>query len=51
MFGFFLDKDLISANQPGSKPGDSCNNELLSITHNIYKSVDDGYEVRYFKSI
>ena len=26
MFGFFLDKDLISANQSGFKPGDSCIN-------------------------
>ena len=46
MLGFFLNKGLISANQPGLKPGDSCINQLLSITHNIYKSFDDGYEVR-----
>ena len=46
MFGFFLDKDLISANQSGFKPEDSCMNQLLSITHNIYKSFDDGYGVR-----
>ena len=46
MFGFFLDKGLISANQSDFKPGDSSINELLSITHNIYKSFDDGYEVR-----
>ena len=46
MFGFFLDKDLISANESGFKPRDSCINQLLSITHNIYKSFDDGYEVR-----
>ena len=46
MFCFFLDKGLISANQSGFKPGDSCINQLLSITHNIYKSFDDGYEVR-----
>ena len=46
MFGFFLSKDLVSANQSGFKPGDSCINQLLSITHNIYKSFDDGYEVR-----
>ena len=46
MFGFFLDKCLILANQSGFKPGDSCINQLLSITHNIYKSFDDGYEVR-----
>ena len=46
MFGFLLDKDLISADQSGFKPGDSCINQLLSITHNIYKSFDDDYEVR-----
>ena len=46
MFGFFLNKGLISANQSGFKPGDSCINQLLSITHNICKSFDDGYEVR-----
>ena len=46
MFGFFVDKDLISSNQLGFKPRDSCINQLLPITHNIYKSFDDGYEVR-----
>ena len=46
MFGFFLDKGLISANQSGFKPVDSCINKLLSITHNIYKSFDDGCEGR-----
>ena len=42
----FLLEALISANQSGFKPGDSCINQLLLITHNIYKSFDDGYEVR-----
>ena len=46
MFGFCLDKGLVSANQPGFKSGDSCINQLLSITQNIYKPLDDGYEVR-----
>ena len=46
MFRFFLDKGLISANQSGFTPGDSYINQLLSIMHNIYKSFDDGYEVR-----
>ena len=32
IFGFFLDKGLISANQSGFKPGDSCINQSLSIT-------------------
>ena len=46
MCSFFLDKGLISANQSSFKPGDSCINQLLSITHDFYKSFDDGYEVR-----
>ena len=46
MFGFFLDIGLIPANQSGFKPGDSGINQLLSRTHNIYKSFDDGYDVR-----
>ena len=46
MFDFFLDKDLISANHSGFKPGGSCINKLLSIIHNIYKPFHDGYEVR-----
>ena len=45
MFRFFLDHKLISTNQSGFKPGDSCINQLLSITHEIYKSFDDGLEV------
>ena len=46
MVDFFFDKSLISANQSGFKPEDSRINQLLSITHNIYKSFDDDYEVR-----
>ena len=38
--------DLIPQNQSGFKPGDSCINQLLSITHEIYKSFDDGWELR-----
>ena len=46
LFEFFIDNELISSNQSGFKAGDSCINQLLSITHEIYKSFDDGYEVR-----
>ena len=46
MFSFFLNKGVISANQSSFKSGDSCINQLLSITHDFYKSFDDGYEVR-----
>ena len=46
LFGFFLDKSLISAHQSGFKQGDSCINQLLSLKHNIYKPFDDGCEVK-----
>ena len=46
MFKFFVEDELISPNQSGFKPGNSCINQLLAITHEIYKSFDDGFEVR-----
>ena len=45
MFGFFFENDLISQHQSGFKPGDSCINQLLSITHEIYQSFDEGFDV------
>ena len=46
MYSFFIENDLISSNQSGFKQGDSCINQLLSKTHDIYQSLDQGYEVR-----
>ena len=46
MFTFFIENELISPNQSGFTPGDSCVNQLLDITHEIHKSFDDGFEVR-----
>ena len=46
MFEYFIEKDIISPNQSGFKPGDSCTNQLISITHEIYQSFDAGFEVR-----
>ena len=46
MFSFFLAKNLLAPNQSGFKPGDSCMNQLLSITHEIYSSFDGGFEAR-----
>ena len=46
MFRFLNENNLISSNQSGFKPGHSCINQLLSITHKIYKSFDDKFEVR-----
>ena len=43
---FFIENELISPNQSGFKPGDSCTNQLLAITHEIYKSFDGSFEVR-----
>ena len=55
MFKFFIANDLISPNQSGFEPGDSCINQLLSAIHDIYKSFNCGYEVRgvswYFESV
>ena len=45
MFGFFIEKDLISQHQSGFKPGNSCINQLLSITHEIYQSFDEDFDV------
>ena len=46
MFELFIQNNLITPNQSGFKTGDSCINLLISITHHMYKSLDDGYEVR-----
>ena len=46
MFEFFIENRLISSSQSGFKPGDSCINLLLSITHEIYSYFDEGLEVR-----
>ena len=46
MFNFLTENSLISQNQSGFKPGDSCTNQLLSNRHQIYKYFDDGHEFR-----
>ena len=46
MFKFFTENNLMSLNQSGFKPGDSLVNQLLSIAHQIFKSLDNGLEVR-----
>ena len=37
---------LILENQSGFRPGDSCVNQLLSVTHEIYHSLGNGLEVK-----
>ena len=46
MFTLFTENNLISPNQSGFRPRDSCVNQLLAITHEIYKSFDEGFEAR-----
>ena len=46
MFGFFIQNEATSQHQFGFKPGDSCIYQLLAITHEIYQSFDDGFDVR-----
>ena len=46
MFKFFIENELISWNQSDFKPDDSCVNQLVAITHEIYKSSGEVHEVR-----
>ena len=43
---FFDENSLISPKQSSFKPGDSCINHFVSITHETYKSLDPGLKVR-----
>ena len=47
MFKFVTENSLISQNQSGFKPVYSCTNQLLSITHHICISFDDGHGVQF----
>ena len=46
IFEYLTTNKLISDNQVGFKPSDSCVNQLLSITHDTYHSLDSDLEVR-----
>lgn len=48
MFEYFTANKLIKPNQSGFKPKDSCINQLLSSTHNIYQSFHNGFEIHSF---
>ena len=45
LFEYFIENDLISPNQSGFKPGDSCTNQLISIKHEIPLMMDFKSEV------
>ena len=46
VFRFLIESKPISSSQSGFKPGDSCINQLLSITHEICSFFDKVHEVR-----
>ena len=46
MFNFLSANKLIFENQSRFQPGDSFINQLLSVTHEIFTSFDNGLEVR-----
>ena len=46
MFPVFIKNKSIATNPPGFKPGDSCINQLIEITHEICQSFDEGCKVR-----
>ena len=46
MLEFSTENELIFHNHSGFKPGDSCINQLLCITHDIYQSLDGGLQTR-----
>ena len=50
LFKYLEDNKLLTCNQSGFRPGDSCVHQLLSIIHEIYKSFDasSSLEVRGF---
>ena len=47
LFTFLTDNILISPNQSGFRPINSCVNQLIAIAHEMYKSFHDGLEVRW----
>ena len=46
MCNLFTENYLISPSQSGFRPGDSCINQVLAITHKIFKSFDEVFVVR-----
>ena len=46
MYNFLNENNLLSSNQSGFRPGDSCINQLFSITYEICQFFDNDFEVR-----
>ena len=51
MFQFFIENKLISSSQSGFKPEDSCINQLLSITHEMYSSLIKAFDKEWHNRI
>ena len=46
LYNYLTKNKLLTKNQSGFRPGDSCTNQLLSLVHEIHESFDHGFEVR-----
>ena len=46
LYNYLTVNNLLTKNQSGFRPGDSCTNQLLSLVHEIHESFDKGFEVR-----
>ena len=46
LYNYLIFNNLITKNQSGFRPGDSCTNQLLSFVHDIHTSFEKGFEVR-----
>ena len=51
LYNFLNENNLLSSNQSGFRPGDSCINQLFSITYEICQFFDNDFEVRVFLDI
>ena len=40
IYNFLLEEDLLNPNQSGFRPSDTCINQLLAITHEIFEAFD-----------
>ena len=41
LYNYLISHNLITKNQSGFRPGDSCSNQLLSLVHDIHKAFND----------
>ena len=46
MYQYISKNNLLSPNQSGFRTEDSCINQLLQVVHNIYHSLDEGFETK-----